>query len=57
MWVSTAYDIAVKDGFIVVSGDVANGTETQVPAVWINGELTKLEGDNTHGVAKAVYID
>ena len=57
MWVSTAYDIAVKDGFIVVSGDVATGTETQVPAVWINGELTKLEGDNTHGVAKAVYID
>ncbi len=57
MWVSTAYDIAVKDGFVVVSGDVATGTETQVPAVWINGELTKLEGDNTYGVAKAVYID
>ena len=56
-WTSTAYDIAVKDDLIVASGYVATGTETQVPAVWINGELTKLEGDNTYGVAKAVFID
>lgn len=56
-WTSTAYDIAVKDDLIVVSGYVATGTETQVPAIWINGELTKLEGDNTYGVAKAVFID
>ena len=56
-WTSTAYDIAVKDDLIVASGYVATGTETQVPAIWINGELTKLEGDNTYGVAKAVFID
>ncbi|MGB2013329.1 MAG: hypothetical protein ACPHPL_06225 [Flavobacteriaceae bacterium] len=56
-WTSTAYDIAVKDDLTVASGYVATGTETQVPAIWINGELTKLEGDNTYGVAKAVFID
>ena len=57
MWVSTAYDVAVSDGYVVVTGDVATETQTQVPAIWVNDVLTKLEGDNTHGVAKAVYID
>ena len=57
MWVSTAYDIAASDGFIVVAGDVATENQTQVPAIWGNGELIKLEGDNTFGVAKAVFIE
>ena len=57
MWVSTAYDVAVSDGYVVVTGDVATETQTQVPAIWVNDVLTKLEGDNTHGVAKAVFID
>ena len=56
MWVSTAYDVAVSDGYVVVTGDVATETQTQVPAIWVNDVLTKLEGDNTHGVAKAVFI-
>tara|TARA_A100000164_G_scaffold43746_1_gene33226 strand:- start:1363 stop:2433 length:1071 start_codon:yes stop_codon:yes gene_type:complete len=57
MWVSTAYDVAVSEGYVVVTGDVATETQTQVPAIWVNDVLTKLEGDNTHGVAKAVFID
>ena len=57
MWVSTAYDVAVADGYVIVTGDVATETQTQVPAIWVNNVLTKLEGDNTHGVAKAVFID
>ena len=56
MWVSTAYDVAASDGYVVVAGDVASETQTQVPAVWVNGELIHLEGTNTHGVAKAVFI-
>ncbi len=55
-WVSTAYDIAVKAGFIVVAGDVASESQTQVPAAWVNEQLIHLEGEDTHGVAKAVYI-
>ena len=46
-----------QDGYVVVTGDVATETQTQVPAIWVNDVLTKLEGDNTHGVAKAVFID
>ena len=57
MWVSTAYDVAAADGFVVVAGDVATETQTQVPAIWVDDFLTKLEGNNTHGVAKAVFID
>ena len=57
MWVSTAYGVAVSEGYVVVTGDVATETQTQVPAIWVNDVLTKLEGDNTHGVAKAVFID
>ena len=57
MWVSTAYDVAAADGFVVVAGDVATETQTQVPAIWVDNFLTKLEGDNTHGVAKALFID
>ena len=57
MWVSTAYDVAVADGFVVVAGDVATEAQTQVPAIWVNDVLTKLEGDNTQGVAKAVFIN
>ena len=57
MWVSTAYDIAASDGFIVVAGDVATKKRTQVPAIWVNGELIKLEGDDTSGVALAVFIE
>tara|TARA_B100001175_G_scaffold317896_1_gene337319 strand:+ start:6112 stop:7179 length:1068 start_codon:yes stop_codon:yes gene_type:complete len=57
MWVSTAYDIAVSDDVIIVSGDVATNSQTQVPAVWVNNELVLLEGDNTHGIAKTVFID
>ena len=56
MWVSTAYDVAASDDNVVVAGDVATETQTQVPAVWVNGELIHLEGTNTHGVAKAVFI-
>ncbi len=56
MWVSTAYDVAASDGYVVVAGDVATETQTQVPAIWVNGELIKLEGDNTHGIAKAIFI-
>ena len=55
-WVSTAYDIAVKAGFVVVAGDVASESQTQVPAAWVNEQLIHLEGEDTHGVAKAVYI-
>ena len=55
-WVSTAYDIAAKAGFIVVAGDVASESQTQVPAAWVNEQLIHLEGEDTHGVAKAVYI-
>ena len=57
MWVSTAYDVAATDGYVIVAGDVATANQTQVPAIWVNDALTKLEGDNTHGVAKAVFID
>jgi hypothetical protein len=56
MWVSTAYDVAANTGFVVVAGDVATETQTQVPAMWVNGELIHLEGTDTHGVAKAVFI-
>jgi len=31
--------------------------QTQVPAVWVNKDLTLLEGDNTHGIARAVFIE
>ena len=44
MWVSNAYDIAVSDDNIIVSGDVATNNQTQVPAVWVNDNLTLLEG-------------
>ena len=57
MWVSTAYDVAASDGFVVVAGDVATENQTQVPAIWVNGELIKLEGDDTFGVAQAIFID
>ena len=57
MWVSNAYDIAVSDDNIIVSGDVATNNQTQVPAVWVNDNLTLLEGENTHGIAKAVFIN
>ena len=57
MWVSNAYDIVVSDDIIIVSGDVATNMQTQVPALWVNDDLTMLEGDNIHGVAKAVFID
>ena len=57
MWVSTAYDVAVADGFVVVAGDVATEAQTQVPAIWVNDVLKKLEGDNIQGVAKAVFIN
>ena len=43
--------------FVVVAGDVATENQTQVPAIWVNDALTKLEGDNTHGVAKAIFIE
>jgi len=42
---------------IIVSGDVATNNQTQVPAVWVNDNLTLLEGENTHGIAKAVFIN
>ena len=57
MWVSNAYDVAVSEGFVIVAGDVATETQTQVPAIWINEQLIKLEGDKTHGIAKAIFID
>ena len=57
MWVSNAYDVAASDGFVIVAGDVATETQTQVPAIWVNDELIKLEGDNTHGMAKAIFIE
>ena len=57
MWVSTAYDVAASDGFVVVAGDVATENQTQVPAIWVNGELIKLEGDDTFGVAQAIFIE
>ena len=57
MWVSTAYDVAATDGYVIVAGDVATANQTQVPAIWVNDALTKLEGDNTHGVAKAIFIE
>ena len=57
MWVSSAYDIAVSDDVIIVSGDVATNMQTQVPAIWVNNDLNLLEGNNTHGIAKAVFID
>jgi len=56
MWVSTANDIEVKDGYVVVAGDVATETITQVPAIWVNDQLLLLEGD-IYGVAKAIFID
>jgi hypothetical protein len=31
--------------------------QAQVPAVWVNNDLTLLEGNNTHGIANAVFID
>lgn len=55
-WVSTAYDIVAKEGFVVVAGDVATETQTQVPAVWVNEQLIYLEGNDTFGAAKAVFI-
>ena len=57
MWVSNAYDIAVSDDIIIVSGDVATNNQTQVPAVWVNNELVLLEGSKNHGVAKAIFIN
>mgnify|MGYP003324837246 FL=1 len=57
MWVSNAYDVAASEGFVIVAGDVATETQTQVPAIWVNDELIKLEGDNTHGMAKAIFIE
>jgi hypothetical protein len=57
MWVSNAYDIAVSDDIIIVSGDVATNMQTQVPAIWVNNDLNLLEGNNKHGIAKAVFID
>ena len=57
MWVSTANDVAAADGFVIVAGNVATETQTKVPAIWVDDFLTKLEGNNTHGVAKAVFVD
>jgi hypothetical protein len=57
MWVSSAYDIAVSDDVIIVSGDVATNSQTQVPTVWVNNELVLLEGSEKHGVAKAIFIN
>ena len=57
MWVSTAYDVAASDGFVVVAGDVATETKTQVPAIWVNDQMILLEGSDTYGIAKAIFID
>ena len=56
-WVSNAYDVSTIGDTVVVAGDVATETQTQVPALWINNELILLEGDKSFGVATAVYID
>tara|TARA_A200000159_G_C7062891_1_gene231121 strand:+ start:331 stop:504 length:174 start_codon:yes stop_codon:yes gene_type:complete len=57
MWISNAYDIAVSNDIVIVSSDVATNMQSQVQALWVNNDLTLLEGNNTHGIANAVFID
>ena len=57
MWVSTAYDIAVSEDVIIVSGDVATKSQTQVPAIWVNNELKLLEDSKTNGIARRIIIE
>ena len=57
MWVSTAYDIAVSEDVIIVSGDVATKSQTQVPAIWVNNELKLLEDSKTNGIARKIIIE
>ena len=57
MWVSTAYDIAVSEDVIIVSGDVATKSQTQVPAIWVNNELKLLEDSKTNGIDRRIIIE
>jgi len=57
MWVSNAYDIAVSEDIIIVSGDVATKSQTQVPAIWVNNELKLLEDSKTNGIARRIIIE
>lgn len=57
MWVSNAYDIAVSEDIIIVSGDVATKSQTQVPAIWVNNELKLLEDSKTNGIARKIIIE
>ena len=57
MWVSTAYDIAVSEDVVIVSGDVATKSQTQVPAIWVNNQLKLLEDSKTNGIARRIIIE
>ena len=57
MWVSNAYDIAVSEDIIIVSGDVATKSQTQVPAIWVNNEFKLLEDSKTNGIARRIIIE
>ena len=57
MWVSNAYDIAVSEDIIIVSGDVATKSQTQVPAIWVNNEFKLLEDSKTNGIARRIFIE
>ena len=54
-WIRTK-PLGIQD-IIIVSGDVATKSQTQVPAIWVNNELKLLEDSKTNGIARRIIIE